>query len=185
MENKYNLRKKFFKIRKKNYFKITPNFFDPLARLIKKKYKNKQLNISSYYPSSFEVDTLNIFKTKISSKLKFCLPVIISDNKIAFYEWKNKDILKINKYGMLEPAFLAKQKVPDIMLVPLLAFDKKNNRLGYGGGFYDRYLNKYLHIFKNITTVGVAFSFQKHHKLPTTKNDVKLNYILTEKGFIK
>ena len=102
---------------------------------------------------------------------------------MAFYEWKNKDILKINKYGMLEPEVLTKKEVPDIMLVPLLAFDKKNNRLGYGGGFYDRYLNKYLNTFKNIMTVGIAFSFQRYHKLPVSKDDVKLNYVLTEKGF--
>ena len=68
------------------------------------------------------------------------------------------------------------------MLVPILAFDKQNYRLGYGKGFYDRYLNKYLDKFKNILTVGVAFSFQKYHKLPRDKNDVKLRYILTEKG---
>ena len=183
MENKNRLRKKFFKIRKENYFTITPNFFNPLFNLIKRKYKRKYLNISSYYPSSYEVDTLSLFKTKISSKYKTFLPVISSDNKMAFYEWKNKDILKVNKYGMLEPALSTKKEIPDIMLVPLLAFDKKNNRLGYGGGFYDRYLNKYLNTFKNIITVGIAFSFQKYHKLPTSKDDVKLNYVLTEKGF--
>ena len=68
------------------------------------------------------------------------------------------------------------------MIVPILAFDKYNYRLGYGKGFYDKYLNKYLKKFKNILTVGVAFSFQKYHKLPRNKQDVKLNYILTEKG---
>ena len=59
---------------------------------------------------------------------------------------------------------------------------KNKNRLGYGKGFYDRYLNKYLKKFRNILTVGVAFSFQKHHKLPVNKNDIKLNFIITEKG---
>ena len=68
------------------------------------------------------------------------------------------------------------------MLVPLLAYDNKKNRLGYGKGFYDRYLKKYLKKYKNILTIGIAFSFQKHHKLPVFNNDVKLNYILTEKG---
>jgi 5-formyltetrahydrofolate cyclo-ligase len=64
----------------------------------------------------------------------------------------------------------------------LLVFDKKKYRLGYGKGFYDRYLNKYLKAFKNIFTVGVAFSFQKYNKLPINDKDVQLNYILTEKG---
>ena len=181
MENKHRLRKKFFKIRKENYFIITPNFFNPLINLIKKEYTRKNLYISSYYPSSFEVDTLRFFKKKISFRYKTLLPVISSDNKMAFYEWKNKDILKINKYGMLEP-IKTKLEIPDVMLVPLLVFDKNKQRLGYGKGYYDRYLNKYLKKFKNILTVGVAFSFQKHHKLPINNRDVKLNYILTEKG---
>ena len=98
-----------------------------------------------------------------------------------FSTWKNNEVLKVNKYGMLEP-FKQIKNVPNIMLIPLLAFDKKKYRLGYGKGFYDRYLNKYLKTFKNILTVGVAFSFQKHHKLPVNNMDVKLNYILTEKG---
>ena len=82
---------------------------------------------------------------------------------------------------MLEPT-RTKIKVPEVMLVPILAFDKKKYRLGYGKGFYDRYLNKYLSQFKNILTIGVAFSFQRHHKLPRNLNDVKLDLILTEKG---
>ena len=68
------------------------------------------------------------------------------------------------------------------MLVPLLAYDNKKNRLGYGGGFYDRYLNKYLKSYNNVLTIGIAFSFQKHKNLPVNKKDVKLNHILTEKG---
>ena len=71
---------------------------------------------------------------------------------------------------------------PNILLIPLVAFDKHLNRIGYGGGFYDRYLNKYLRKHDNILTIGIAFSFQKHHKIPELSYDVKLNYILTEKG---
>ena len=67
------------------------------------------------------------------------------------------------------------------MLVPLLAFDRLNNRLGYGKGFYDKFLSTR----KKIKTIGVAFSFQKYNKLPVTKLDIKLNYILTEKGLQK
>ena len=94
---------------------------------------------------------------------------------------EKNDVLFVNKFGILEPA-KAQSNVPNIILVPLLAFDKNKYRLGYGKGFYDRYLNKYLKRFKNILTVGVAFSFQKHHNLPVNQNDVKLDLIITEKG---
>ena len=109
------------------------------------------------------------------------LPVTDKNNLMNFFSWKKKDVLFVNEFGLLEP-FKTKAKVPDVVLVPMLAFDKNKYRLGYGKGFYDRYLNKYLKQFKNILTVGVAFSFQKHHKLPINRNDVKLDFIITEKG---
>ena len=182
MHNKRRLRKKYFSIRKRKYFDIKNDFFNPLVRLIEKKYKKKYVRLSSYYPAYFEVNTIKLFETKLINKLNIFLPVVKDNNSMHFYEWKKNDVLKINKFGMLEPALLSHHIVPDIMLVPLLAYDNQNNRLGYGGGFYDRYLNKYLKTHNNILTIGIAFSFQKHHKLPVSNNDVKLNYILTEKG---
>ena len=182
MQKKSFLRKKYLLKRKKKYFNIKSSFFTPLHKLIKKKHKKKHVFLSSFYPSSFEVNTLKLFETKFVNKLEILLPVLNENNMMHFYQWKKNDVLKINQFGMLEPALLSKHIVPDIMLVPLLAYDSKYNRLGYGGGFYDRYINKYIRKRKNILTIGIAFSFQKHHKIPVFNNDVKLNYILTEKG---
>lgn len=180
--NKDSLRKKYYIIRKKNYFDIEPNFFNPFIKLIKRKYKKKIINLSSYYPSAFEVNTLKLFEKKFNNKIKIILPAIRGKNSINFYKWNNKEVLKVNKFGMLEPFTQLDQIIPDVMLVPLLSYDKNKNRLGYGKGFYDRYLKKYLKKYKNILTFGIAFSFQKYHTLPVIKDDVKLNYILTEKG---
>ena len=182
MQNKNRLRYKYFFIRKKKYFEINSSFFNPLKKLFNKEYKNKKVNLSSYYPTSFEVDTIKLFETKLIRRLRISLPVIKENNEMQFHEWKKNDVLRINKFGILEPGILTANIIPDVMLVPLLAFDNKNNRLGYGGGFYDRYINKYLNTYKKILTIGIAFSFQKHHKIPVFNNDVKLNYILTEKG---
>ena len=113
------------------------------------------------------------------------MPVINSRDQMTFVQWNFLDILKVNKYGMLEPATKKRSLIPNVALVPLLAFDKNNYRLGYGKGYYDKFLNKYLKLNKNIITIGVAFSFQKYNKLPISKFDVKLNYILTEKGINK
>ena len=182
MHNKDRLRKKYFFIRKKKYFEIKSSFFNPLIKLINKKYKKRHVNLSSYYPASFEVNTLKLFETGLIKKLRVFLPVLKENNAMHFHEWEKNDVLKINQFGMLEPAISSNHIVPDIMLVPLLAYDNQNNRLGYGGGFYDRYLNKYLKSHNNILTIGIAFSFQKYHKLPFFNKDVKVNYILTEKG---
>jgi 5-formyltetrahydrofolate cyclo-ligase len=183
MQNKDQLRKKYLFIRKKKYFNINSIFFSPLIKLINKNFKKNFINISGYYPSFFEIDILKLFEVHNRKKIKFLLPVVTGKNSMLFYQWKNYDILKINQFGMLEPIFLPNHIIPDVMLVPLLAYDNQNNRLGYGKGFYDRYLEKYLKQHKNILTIGVAFSFQKYHKLPVSKNDIKLDYILTEKGF--
>jgi len=184
MQNKDRLRKKYFFIRKKKYFDIKPSFFNPLIELIKKRYKKKDVNLSSYYPASFEVNILKLFDLNAMDKIRIFLPVITGKNSMHFYKWEKHDVLQINKFGMLEPFESFKNIVPNVMLIPLLAYDNKNNRLGYGGGFYDRYLKKYLKTYNNILTIGIAFSFQKHHKLPVSNNDVKLDYILTEKGIV-
>jgi len=89
----------------------------------------------------------------------------------------------VNKYGIPEP-IRSTIKIPDIMLVPILVFDNSKYRVGYGKGYYDRYLTKFLKKYNKILTVGVAFSFQRYHKLTTSKNDVKLDFILTDKGLI-
>tara|TARA_B110001452_G_scaffold238189_1_gene218532 strand:- start:772 stop:1326 length:555 start_codon:yes stop_codon:yes gene_type:complete len=182
MKKKEWIRKKYYTIRKKKYFDINSIFFNSLVRLIKKKYRNKSINLSIYYPASFEINPLKIFKIKLINNIKIFLPIVTSDNSMYFYRWNHQDILKINKFGMLEPLKKFNHIIPNIMLVPLLAYDSKKNRLGYGKGFYDRYLKKYLKKYNNILTIGIAFSFQKYHKLPVSSNDVKLDYILTEKG---
>ena len=182
MQNKNKLRKQYLLARKKKYFEINSNYFYPLINLVLKKYKKKKINLSIYYPSFFEVNILQLFELSFANNIKTFLPVVKKNNLMNFYQWKNKDTLQINKHGMLEPVLQLNETIPNIMLVPLLAYDNKKNRLGYGKGFYDKYLQKYFQRYKNILTIGIAFSFQKHHKLPVTYNDIKLNYILTEEG---
>ncbi len=180
MDRKGLIRKKFFLKRKTKYFDINKNYFSPLISLIKKKLQNKE-NISLYYPNSYEVNILKIFDIKYFKNFNYSLPIIEKNNVMNFYKWKKNETLIVNKYGIPEP-LKTKKIVPDIVLVPLLAFDKQKNRIGYGKGYYDKYLYKYFKIHKNILTVGVAFSFQKSHNLPVNKKDFRLNYIITEKG---
>jgi len=185
MQEKIAIRKKALVNRKNKYFKISPQFFNPLINHLKKKKNKSRHIISLYYPANYEVDVLSFFKLIKKINIKTLLPVTKSNNQMNFVEWTYLDPLKVNKFGMLEPSLKNKFVVPNLMLVPLLAFDNNNNRLGYGKGFYDRFLNKFLKVKKKITTIGVAFSFQKYNKLPVTNLDIKLDYILTEKGLKK
>ena len=97
-----------------------------------------------------------------------------------FFNWSSKDPMMINQYGIPEP--ISNQiKYPDILLVPLVAYDKNLNRVGYGGGFYDRYIKKIKKI-KKVITIGLAYSFQKVKKISVNKHDIKLDFIVTEEG---
>ena len=182
MPQKAKLRKKYFNIRREKYQNINKKFFFPLLKLIRKKIKKKPIRIALYYPSNFELNVLKVLELKYISSQVSLLPVIEKNNVMKFYPWNKNEVLTVNEFGMLEP-LKTQAKIPDVIIIPLLAFDKDKFRLGYGKGYYDRYLNKYIKQYKkNILTIGVAFSFQKHHKLPISKDDVKLNFILTEKG---
>ena len=110
------------------------------------------------------------------------LPVIKNNFNMDFYKWNLNDPLYLNKYGIPEPKRKKKLK-PNIFIIPLVAFDKKLNRLGYGGGYYDRLLKKMENI--NIIKIGLALSCQKVNKIPTNKFDKKLDYIVTERNLYK
>ena len=181
MFQKNRLRKKYLNLRKNKYFNIDKNFFLPLIKLIKLKFKKRFMKIALYYPSNGELNVLKILEFKKILTKETLLPVIDRNNLMNFFSWKQNEVLFVNEFGILEPA-KSKAQIPDLILIPLLAYDKYKYRLGYGKGFYDRYLNKYLKQNRDILTVGVAFSFQKHNKIPINHNDVKVDFILTEKG---
>ena len=139
--------------------------------------------ISGYYPSDFEVNILDFLYQASKKKFKIGLPVIKKDYKMIFKYWIPKEPLYVNEYGILEPK---KQNItfkPDIVLVPLAAYDKNLNRIGYGKGYYDRALKK-LTSNKKVLTIGIAFSFQECSFIPTNKYDFNLDCILTNKNLI-
>ena len=180
--NKSEIRKKFFHLIKKNYLKnLAVNSNKLLNFLEKRKIKNKV--IGGYYPYNFEVNTLDVLEKLEKKNYSISLPRINKNNKMNFYQWSFKDPLSINMYGIPEP--ISKKKVnPEILLIPLVAYDNELNRLGYGGGFYDRYIST-AQQKKEIIKIGLGFSFQKIDKLPLNPYDKKLDYIITEKDFIK
>ena len=184
MKTKEQLRKKFFTLRKKKYFDMPSDKFYQLTNYIKKKYdvKKKKL-IALYYPSNYEVDVLKIANNLKKTKFKFLLPKILDGNYLKFEKWNERDILSVNKFGIPEPLKTRKNYLPDLVIVPMLAFDDKKNRLGYGKGFYDRYLSKLKKLNKKMEAIGVAFSFQNYKKIPSSKYDFKLNSVFTDKGF--
>ena len=178
---KKHIRKRIIKareIKNKNNLKVK---FSLLREELKKKIFKYKI-IGSYYPVNFEADTFQLMKMFKQKGYKLSLPVISSKYYMNFYTWNLNDPLYVNKYGIPEPKSKIKV-IPSILLIPMVAYDKRLNRLGYGGGYYDRFLKKYEK--KNILKIGLAITCQEVKKLPTNNFDKKMDYILTEKKLYK
>ena len=179
---KSKLRKKILKIREKNNKKNIQINFNQLIKILKKEKITKKI-IGGYYPVNFEADDLELLKKFEKNKFNISLPVIKKNFQMDFYKWSFSEPLKINKYGIPEPE--TKNIVyPDVLLVPLVAFDNNLNRLGYGGGYYDRLIAK-LSKKQKIMKIGLALSVQKIDKVPINIYDQKLDYIVTNKYIMK
>ena len=172
------LRKKLIEKRKKNYLEINPKQILKITSFISKKYKNIKV-IGGYMPINYEYNCLNLLKYLEINKYTISLPIIKKNFQMDFYKYSFDEPLKINKLGITEPKKIKNKIVPDLIFVPLVGYDKNLNRLGYGGGFYDRFFEKNSKL-KKIIKIGLAFSFQKIKKLKTNKFDKKLDRIITD-----
>jgi 5-formyltetrahydrofolate cyclo-ligase len=176
--NKSQIRKKILKKRKQNNFKDLSIDFLKILKILKNN-KNLSKIIGGYFPYNYEIDAIKILDKFEKQEYKISLPKIKKNSQMDFYNWSTKDPLTINKYGIPEPTS-DKIVYPEVLLVPLVAFDNNFNRIGYGGGYYDRYIKK-MKKNKKIITIGLAYSFQKVEKISINKFDIKLDYIVTEK----
>jgi len=180
--NKSKIRSEILKFRKKNFNKNLKINLDKFISFLKINIRNAK-KIGGYYPSNYEIDDLEILDVLDKQNFKISLPIIKKNNQMNFYSWSKKDPLKLNKFGIPEPVS-SKILYPDILLVPLVGYDKNLNRLGYGGGFYDRYIEK-IDKIKKVTKIGLAFSYQKITSIPINQYDKKLDFIVTEKEIVK
>ncbi len=113
---------------------------------------------------------------------RMALPVMVGKGQpLVMRSWAPGDILEPAAWGIAEPGLDKPEVQPDILLVPLLAFDMQGFRLGYGGGFYDRTLAK-LRAKKPIVAVGVAYDEQLVDAVPAESYDQRLNWVLTPSG---
>lgn len=133
-----------------------------------------------------EVVTKNIIKDALKKGKNVAVPYMTGKpHEMVFLKIDGLDNLVENKYGILEPVFneedIVNSDESTFIIVPALVLDNNKNRMGYGGGFYDKYLseNKYL------CSVGVAYDFQIVENVPTEENDVPLDIIVTNRGIVK
>ena len=144
---------------------------------------------SLYHPVHNEVSPKIFIKYFETKNITLSLPVVDTlSNSITFKEWFYKEELTKGPLGNMEPLKSKKNIFPQIMVVPLLMFDKSLLRLGYGGGFYDKSINKHKKYFKKkekpFITIGLAHSSQEIDFLPHESHDMRLDFMVTEKELL-
>jgi len=136
--------------------------------------------VSGYSPIRNELDPIPLLRTLAAKGARLALPAVMARGKsLAFRAWSPDDRLMLGPLGIPEPSPAAAEIVPDIMLVPLAAFDRAGHRIGYGAGHYDFSL-AHLRKAKAVTAIGLAFAAQEIEAVPALSHDVALDYVLTE-----
>lgn len=141
--------------------------------------------VSAYWPMKSEMDVRPLMRYFHETGHTVCLPVVTrKDEPMLFRRWAPDDKLVVGMYGVEQPDEKSESVVPDVLFLPLLAFDRRGGRLGYGGGFYDRTL-KLLRKEGHRLIAGVGFAMQEVESVPLEETDERLDVILTEKELIK
>src|SRR6202163_2917890 len=136
--------------------------------------------VSGYLPIRSEIDPIPLMRMLAAQGAQLALPSITARGQsLAFRAWSANDRLLLGPLGILEPSPAAAEIIPEIMLVPLAAFDRAGHRIGYGAGHYD-YTLAHLRKLKHIVAVGLAFAAQEIKAVPALPHDVALDYVLTE-----
>jgi 5-formyltetrahydrofolate cyclo-ligase len=136
--------------------------------------------VAAYWRIRDELDCQPILLRLMESGQPVCLPVVLGDTEpLEMRLWEESAPLYPSGFGTLAPDELAPKVEPDVVLVPLLGFDKHGTRLGYGGGYYDRTLAS---LGKKPKLVGLAFATQEIDEIPRDGHDVPLDAVVTETG---
>ena len=136
--------------------------------------------VSGYSPIRSEIDPTPLLRELAKKGARLALPAVMARGKsLAFRAWSPDDRLMLGPLGILEPSPAATEVVPDIMLVPLAAFDASGHRIGYGAGHYDFTL-AHLRKAKAVISIGLAFAAQEIEAVPALARDERLDYVLTE-----
>ena len=140
--------------------------------------------VAGFSPIRGEIDPFPLMESLAAKGVILALPVSIEpDQPLLFRAWTPGEPLVRGAYGVFEPSSDAEEVAPDIVLVPLAAFDRQGHRIGYGAGYYDRTLSV-LRKLKKITAIGIAFAVQEIEQVPSSDHDARLDLVLTDREII-
>lgn len=141
--------------------------------------------VSGFIPYKSEISTIPLLNTLRRAGWTTALPVVIAPAQpLVFRSWAPGEPLVPGVWDIPMPAETAAEVLPDVLLVPMLAFDRAGYRLGYGGGFYDRTLEK-LRKLKTVVAIGIAYQAQMVDEVPRGPHDAPLDFVMTEEETFK
>jgi 5-formyltetrahydrofolate cyclo-ligase len=140
--------------------------------------------ISGFSPMKSEINPVPLMRKLADAGAQLALPAIAGRGKpLIMRAWNFDDPLKAGQWNIREPAPDAPEVAPDILIVPLAAFDRVGHRIGYGAGYYDMTIAA-LRVKKRVIAVGIAFAAQEIPQVPATARDARLDLVLTERETI-
>jgi 5-formyltetrahydrofolate cyclo-ligase len=141
--------------------------------------------VAGYWPIGTELDVRHTLSHLDLIGFGCALPVVVAKGEsLTFRTWTPQVLMERSGLGILAPAATVPQVDPDVLLVPLLAFDRAGFRLGYGAGFYDRTLER-LRRSKSVTAIGIGFAGQEVDSVPRDQYDQPLDWLVTERFVLK
>ncbi|GAB5389424.1 MAG: hypothetical protein Alpg2KO_23920 [Alphaproteobacteria bacterium] len=141
--------------------------------------------LAGYWPMASEADPRPVMMAVQEQGLKVGLPLVDrTDKPLTFRLWNGQEPPWQGPLGNLEPDPKDRRAAPDILLLPMLGFDRRGGRIGFGKGYYDRTLSE-LRGFKPIIAIGLAFAEQEVPEIPMEKHDQRLDWIVTQKAAIR
>ena len=141
--------------------------------------------VAGYWTTGDELDVRPLLGALDDAGYRCALPVVVApDAVLVFRRWRTGDVLTAGRFGIMEPGADAEAVTPDLVIVPLLAFDRAGYRLGYGAGYYDRTLGA-LRGAGPVVAVGVGFAAQGVDAVPHDAADARLDWVVTETGAVR
>lgn len=138
-------------------------------------------HVAVYWPIRDELDSKPLLTKLMDAGQPVCLPVVLGDGQpLELRLWEEGTPLYPAGFGTLAPPETAPVVEPDVIVMPLLGFDRMGTRLGYGGGYYDRTLGA---LTKSPRLIGLAFAVQELDRIPREAHDVPLEAVVTEAGY--
>jgi 5-formyltetrahydrofolate cyclo-ligase len=140
--------------------------------------------VSGFSPLKSEINPVPLMRAFADAGARLALPVVMGKGRpLTMRSWAFGEPLNSGVWGIREPPPEAPEAFPDILIVPLLAFDRAGNRIGYGAGYYDMTIAR-LRGMKPVITMGIAYAAQEIAQVPTTPRDATLDLVLTEREVI-